>query len=331
MIIFANAYHMEKKTLYYYNPATDDFERFYPSLKDRLRSWSVVAGLSLAIGISIFALVYFVFADKSERELRDENAKLKSNYSLLEHRVESSMKVMDKIRNRDDNFYRVMMQMDPMSLGRRYAGFDYEKNYSALKGLNDDELIKRLEGKIDMFDRQLYSQSQSFDQLRAAASSRVDKTRHVPGVFPVSEEDRNISSGFGMRLDPLSGLRKFHSGIDFIAPEGTPVFAVADGTVALAERQGGYGNYIEISHGYNYSSNYAHLSEIEVEKGQKIKRGDLIGRIGSTGMSTEPHLHYEVRFKNEPQNPVNYFFLDLSPKDYAELMQTAEDAGQVLD
>lgn len=322
---------MEKRTLYYYNPATDDFERFYPSLKDRFRSWSIVAGMSLLFGSVLFALVYFVFADKSERELRNENAKLKSNYAMLEHRVESSMKVMDKIRNRDDNFYRVMMQMDPMSLSRRYAGFDYEKNYSALRGLNDDELIKRLEGKVDMFDRQLYSQSQSFDQLRAAASTQEDKIRHVPGIFPVPSENMNISAGFGVRLDPLSGQRKFHSGMDFAAPEGTPVYAAADGVVAMAERQGGYGNNIEISHGYNYSSGYSHLSEIAVEKGDKVKRGDIIGRVGSTGMSTEPHLHYEVRFKGEPQNPVNYYFLNISPKEYAELMQTSDDAGQVLD
>ncbi len=329
---------MEKKALYTYNPETDDFERYYPSIKDRLRSILLYGGLSLLFGGAIFAGVYFGLADRSEVRLREENARLRSKYTVLEHRVETSMKVMDKIRNRDDNFYRVMMQMDPMSLSRRYAGYDFEGNYENLSTLSDNALIERLTSKLDLLDRQLYSQSQSFDQLRASASKQDEKMNHIPGIFPLSDNSSSLSGyssflsgGFGLRRDPLQGDRKFHSGLDFQIAEGTPVVATANGTVTIAGRQGNYGNVIELSHGYNYSTRYAHLSEIAVEEGAEVKRGEVIGYVGSTGKSTSPHLHYEVRFKGEPQNPVNYFFLDLTPEQYAEMLQAADDAGQVLD
>lgn len=322
---------MDKKILYVYNPSTDDFERYYPAFKDRLRSAGIYVGLSLIFGFLIFAIVYFGMADSSETQLREENIRLRSQYTMLEHRVETSMKVMDKIRNRDDNFYRVMLQMDPMGLSRRYAGFDFEKNYSALNTLSDEAIVERLSSKLDLLDRQLYSQSQSFDQLRAATVNQDDKLNHIPGAFPLADNGVSLSSGFGMRRDPMLGERRFHPGLDFRVPTGTIVYATADGKVVFAGRKENYGNLIELSHGYNYTSGYAHLNEILVKEGQSVKRGDIIGKVGSTGKSIEPHLHYEVRFKGEVQNPVNYLFLDISPDKFTEFMQMAEDAGQVLD
>lgn len=322
---------MEKKPLYTYNPATDDFERYYPSFKDRLRAFGIYGGLSLLFGSIIFVAVYFGLANRTEEQLREENNRLRSKYTVLEHRVETSMKVMDKIRNRDDNFYRVMMQMDPMSTSRRYAGYDFEKNYASLNTLSDDALIERLTSKLDLLDRQIYSQSQSFDQLKQAASKQDDKVNHVPGSLPLDPSVFTLASGFGQRRDPLLGERKFHSGIDFRAHEGDLVKASADGVVELSERKENYGNIVEIAHGYDYTTRYAHLSELLVDEGTKVKRGDVIGKVGSTGKSMEPHLHYEVRFKGEPQNPINYFFLDLTPQQYSEMLQASEDAGQVLD
>ena len=322
---------MDRKALYKYNPATNNFERVYPSLADRLRSLGRLLMLALLLATGIFLIVYFGFAHRSETELREENTRLCTQYNVLERRVDASLKVMDNIRNRDDNFYRVMMQMDPMSVSRRFAGLDYEKNYASMKALTDEDLVNRLSGRIDMLDRQLYSQSQSFDQLRKSASEQKDKMDHIPGVIPLDIKDYTMSSGYGVRRDPVYGTRKFHEGLDFAAPTGTPVYATADGVVEVAERTGGYGNCIDIAHGYNYLTRYAHLSEILVAQGQQVKRGELIGKVGSTGKSTGPHLHYEVRFKNEPQNPVNYYFLDLSPDEYAEMIQLAEDAGHVMD
>lgn len=322
---------MDKKAYYTYNPATDNFERVYPTFLSKLLRWGGILLLASIIGAVLFLIVYFGFADRNEEALREENSRLRTQYNVLERRLDASMKVMDHIRNRDDNFYRVMMQVDPMSVSRRYAGFDYEKSYSQLRGMSDVALIERLTQMTDLLDRQLYSQSQSFDQLREIAFSQKDKMEHIPGILPIHIKDYTMSSGYGIRRDPVYGSKKFHEGLDFAAKTGTPVYATADGTVSVAERKGSYGNCIDISHGYNYLTRYGHLSEILVKEGQAVKRGEIIGKVGSTGKSTGPHLHYEVRFKDRAQNPVNFYYLDLSPEEYAEMVRLAEDAGHVMD
>ncbi len=269
--------------------------------------------------------------NETEESLRKENIVLRSQYDILEGRVEASMKVLEKIRGRDDNYYRVLMQMDPMSLSRRFAGYDYENNYANLKKLSDNELLAQLTQSVDLMEHQIYSQIQSFDQLLESAAQKHNKISHIPASFPLPKDSYSIAGGYGLRRDPVSGQQKFHTGIDFAAKEGTPVYATADGTIKLADHVLRQGNMIEINHGYNYISRYSHLSEIKVKEGEKVKRGDLIGLVGSSGISTNNHLHYEVRFKNEPQNPVNYFYLDLTPEMYAEICQQSDDAGNVMD
>lgn len=323
---------MGKKNVYYkYNPETDNFERFYPSFKTRLLSF----GKTLAAGCVIAAIIIFLFFcwfdAPTEVNLRSENSDLRSQYNILERRLDNSLKVMEDIQHRDDNFYRVMMQLDPVSRSQRLAGLDNEARYSKLRGLNDASLIERLTRQMDLLDRQLYAQSLSFDELRASAANQKDKLIHIPSILPIDIKDYTMSSGYGYRRDPVYGSTKFHAGLDFAAHEGTPVYATADGVVDVAERKGGYGNCIDIVHGYNYMTRFGHLSQILVSKGDKVHRGQLIGKVGSTGKSTGPHLHYEVRFKGEPQNPVNYYFLDLTPEQYHEMIRLADDAANVMD
>lgn len=285
---------------------------------------------SAVIGGGIFGVTR-LFTGPTEENLRDENAELRSSLGVLERRLDASLKVMENIQNRDDNFYRVMMQLDPVARSQRLAGLDNEGRYRDLKKLSDAMLVTRITRRMDLLDRQIYAQSMSFDQLRQAAESQKNKLAHIPSVIPINVEDYTMSSGYGVRRDPVYGSSKFHAGLDFAAPVGTPVFATADGVVTVAERKGGYGNCIDISHGYNYLTRYAHLSELRVEAGQNVKRGELIGLVGNTGKSTGPHLHYEVRFKDEPQNPINYYFMDLTPEQYAEMIRIAEDAAHVMD
>ncbi|MBD5268035.1 MAG: M23 family metallopeptidase [Bacteroides sp.] len=322
---------MDKKALYVYNPSTDNFERVYPTLKSKILKAGGIFCLSLILGTLMFLAVYFGLTNNTEQELRRENIMLRSQYNVLEGRLEASLKVMDKIRARDDNFYRVMMQMDPMSVSRRYAGYDYEKSYAGMKKLSDQALIGRLTQSADLLDHLLYSQSQSFDQLKAAAGKKQDQMNHIPGSLPIHDENMILAGGFGLRFDPISGARKFHPGIDFAVDEGTPVYATADGEVTVAERKGGNGNMIEIDHGYNYITRYTHLQSTTAAVGQNVKRGELIGYVGSTGASSGSHLHYEVRFKDEALNPINYFFLDLTPEMYTEMSQQADDAGNIMD
>ncbi len=323
--------HMGKNIYYRYNSETDNYERIYPSLWSWLRKALLFIGASAAFGAVLFLSAFYAFESPTEENLRKENAELRSSYNILNRRLDNSLKVMGDIQNRDDNFYRVMMQLDPMSRSQRYAGLDNETRYKELQQLPDGGLVKLLTQRLDLFDRQLYAQSVSFDQLRKAVDNQKDKIAHVPSVMPINIKDFTMSSGYGVRRDPVYGNSKFHAGLDFAAKSGTPVYATADGTVTIADRRSSYGNCIDISHGYNYLTRYAHLSKILVKAGDKVTRGDLIGLVGSTGKSTGPHLHYEVRFKDEPQNPVNYYFHDLTPEQYSEMVQMAENAGHVMD
>ncbi len=322
---------MKSRAKYIYNPETDNFERVYPSFKRKLIVSALFILQSLALAAVFFFIIINVTQLPSEENLKKENAALKSQYNILNRRLDNALAVMSNIQNRDDNFYRVMMQMDPVENGQRFAGLDNEKRYKELKKISDGGLSQLLTQRLDLFERQLYAQSLSFDQIRLNADKQKDKLAHIPSVMPINIKDFTMSSGYGIRRDPIYGSNKFHEGLDFAAKPGTPVYATADGEIIVSDRKGGYGNCIDIDHGYNYVTRYAHLSELLVKEGQSIKRGELIGRVGSTGKSTGPHLHYEVRFKNEPQNPVNYYFMDLTPQQYADMIQMAENAAHVMD
>lgn len=237
--------------------------------------------------------------------------------------------VIDRLSDRDANFYRVMMQLDPMS---QYQGqSELESRYKELSKLSDSRLVDELSERMTMLENKIYTQIQSFDQLKLTLGDQQDKLAHIPSVIPINIEDYTMSSGYGWRRDPIYGSSKFHEGLDFAATVGTNVFATGEGLVKIARYQSGYGNCIDIDHGYNYVTRYAHLSEIDVKEGETVKRGQFIGKVGSTGKSTGPHLHYEVRFKDVAQNPVNYYFMDLTPEEYYEMIRLAEDAGHVMD
>ncbi|MDE6548119.1 MAG: M23 family metallopeptidase [Muribaculaceae bacterium] len=320
-----------RQVFYRYNPDTDNFERHYPTIKTRLATLGRYLAVGVAIGIGLYILLFYLLDSPTEQNLREENSKLKSQYAILEQRLDNSIKVMEDIRNRDDNFYRVMMQMDPLSSKERYSGLENDTKFENLGHLNDAELLDRMNRSMDLLEHQIYSQSVSFDQLREAAGEQKEKIASIPSVMPINIKDYTMSSGYGYRRDPLYGTAKFHEGLDFAAATGTPVFATADAVVEVAERKDAYGNCIDLNHGYNYMTRYAHLSQILVKPGQRVKRGEMIGKVGSTGKSTGSHLHYEVRFKGEPQNPVHYYFMDLTPQQYLDMIQLAENSGHVMD
>ncbi len=320
------------KTVYYkYNPETDNYERVYSTLRNKLSGLAKVLILAAIIALAAVFIVFLCYDTPAEKNLRAENRQLKAQYNILSRRLENSLKVMKNIQSRDDNFYRVMMQMEPLSRGQRLAGLDNEERYRELRGLSDSKLITDFTRRLDYFDRCLYAQSISFDELRVMASRQQDKLDHIPSILPINIEDYTMSSGYGYRRDPVYGATAFHAGLDFAAQEGTSVYATADGRVTTADWKGGYGNCIDIDHGYNYLTRYGHLSKILVKEGQMVHRGERIGEVGSTGKSTGPHLHYEVRFRDEPQNPVNYYFMDITPEAYDQMIRLAENAGHVMD
>lgn len=324
---------MSRKVYYRYNPLTESYERVYRSPRQRL--WAVVlrvgeiAAIAALVGLGVYSMIEL----PREKMLRDDNRQLRAQITELDQRLSAALDVMDNLAERDNNFYRVMMQADPISDAQRYAGLDPTEPDIALNSLNDAALVGNVSRKMSALEQSIYTQIGSFEQLRDLALQRKDMITHVPSIQPVADKDlRHMASGYGRRVDPVYGTVRFHEGMDFSAPIGTPVYATGDGVVKTAGRvMSGYGNMIDIDHGFNYLTRYAHLSEVLVKPGQQVKRGDLIGKVGNTGKSTGPHLHYEVRLKGVAQNPVNYYFQDLTPEEYAAMVEASENAGHVMD
>ena len=320
------------KVFYRYNPTTEQYERVYPDMRHRVAAaigpyvWAVAV-----VGVLALAIYSFVETPR-EKRLRSENERLRSRVDLLGRRADEAIAVMEDLAERDNNFYRVMMQAEPLSDARRYAGLERQRVFDRLDSLPDDRLVVLVRNKLDRLDQMVYSQIKSFDYLAALTDSSKTRVTHMPAIQPVPEKYlRTMASGYGARRDPVYGTMKFHEGMDFSAPVGTPVYATADGTVKTSSWQSSYGNLIEIDHGFNYTTRYAHLSKLIAKPGQKVSRGDLIGLVGNTGKSTGPHLHYEVRYRGAPQNPGIYYFYDLTPEQYDEIIGLAENAGHVMD
>ena len=323
---------MSKKAFYRLNPATGQYERVYPSARQRIMASLRQSAVGAAVALGVVTALYLAFDFPKERVLRSQNEHLKMSLEALDRRADEAIAVIGDIAARDDNFYRVVMQAEPLGAARRYAGLERRRNYERADSLADVELVAELTDKLDMLDQMVATQSRSFDFLRSQASTLRERSSHIPAIQPVSEKNlRAMASGYGYRRDPIYGTSKFHEGMDFSAPIGTPVYATGDGRVLSAGWNSGYGNLIEIDHGYNYITRYAHLSEMLVRPGQTVHRGDLIGRVGNTGKSTGPHLHYEVRLNGVPQNPVHYYYYDLTPQEYDEMIRQAENAGHVMD
>lgn len=322
---------MAKKILYRYNPDTDDYERAYPTGKER-----AVSALRYIACIGLGALIFYLIAysfdyTPTQGSLRRQNSHLRAQYSLLKHRIEESNKVLDHLASRDDNLYRVMLQMEPVSRMQRYSGLGTDSRYRSLGSMSDVTLADELTREMDVLDRRIYAQSVSFDQVKTAITRQHNKLNHIPSVLPVSIKWATIACGFGYRREPVGGKAIHHTGLDLAAPIGTPVMATADGVVASAGWDGNAGNCVEINHGYNYKTRFEHLSSISVAKGDHVSRGDEIAKVGTSGKSAGAHLHYEVLFKDEPQNPVNYYFMDITPKQYSDLLKASESNGHVMD
>lgn len=288
--------------------------------------------IGVVVGLAVALIAYSLMEFPREKRLRDENTRLRASVELLDRRSDQAIAVMQDIMARDNNFYRVMLQTEPLPDARRLAGLERQRLFEQFDTMPGFQLVETVTLKIDLLDRLLYAQSGSFDELNSQVGSLRDRADHIPAIPPVAEKHlKAVASGYGYRRDPVYGTSRFHEGMDFAADRGTPVYATANGTVGWADWKSAYGNLIEINHGYNYMTRYAHLQEIFVRPGQTVKRGDRIGLIGSTGKSTGPHLHYEVRLSGQPQNPVNYYFYDLSAEEYDLMIRRAENAGHVMD
>lgn len=320
-----------EKQLYEYDSSTGIFSPV--EKRGSKLSAAFIYVFSAALAVATILLPIFLTRESARMEaMRKQNQYLESEYHKLLRRTDEISGVMKDIADRDNNFYRVLIQADPIPDSRRYAGLQRQLRLNALDSLPDASLVSFVSANVDLLEGMVYTQSQSFDFIKEEFARQKDRLDYIPAIMPLAEKNlRAVVSGFGTRSDPIYGISRPHEGMDFSAPDGTPVYATGKGTVTFAGWKNGYGYMIDIDHGYNYLTRFAHLSAMNVREGQTVERGQEIGAVGNTGKSTGPHLHYEVRYKDVPQNPVNYYFYDLTPGEYDEMILHAQNAGRVMD
>ena len=321
------------KTKYYFNEKTLSYEELKLSPAQKFFKISMYMVTTMASTVVLVLLMFFFFNSPKEMMLKRELSEYKLQYKIMNDRLDKMQKVMKDLSNRDDNIYRVIFEADPIPKSVRQAGIGGVDRYANLEGYSGSELLIKTAKKLDQLTSEIYVQSKSFDEVFAMARNKEKMLASIPAIQPVRNiQLKRISSYFGYRVDPFYKVKKFHEGIDFSAPRGTPIHVTGDGRVVQVKRsRRGYGNEIVVDHGYGYKTLYAHLSAFDVKRGQRVKRGQVIGLIGNTGKSTAPHLHYEVRKNNRPVNPIYFFYNDLTPNEYSKMLELSKIPTQSMD
>lgn len=321
------------KVKYYYDADTLSYRKIERKKTEVYRKGIL---LFLAMGlIAFFGFIVFsqFLMSPNERAQKRELDNLKLHYDLLSKRIEETSNILTEIQQRDNNIYRVFFEANPIPEEQRTAGFGGVNRYKSLEGFDNSAMIQKATKDIDILSKQLVVQSKSLDEIVSLAKEKEKMLASLPAIQPVSNEYlTRMASGYGWRNDPFTKARKFHKGMDFTAPQGTPVYATGDGVVLRADANAtGYGKHVRIDHGFGYITLYGHMTKYVVKRRQKIKRGDLIGYVGSTGRSKAPHLHYEVRKNGQAINPINFYYGSLTPEEFNAMLKIAELEGQSYD
>ncbi|MGB5460647.1 MAG: M23 family metallopeptidase [Eudoraea sp.] len=323
------------KVKYYYDPDTLSYRKIEPKKSRRYRNiflfslGSVISGL---LGL-ILLLNTNLLNTPRELSLQREAKNYELQFELLNKKMEQIEYVLGNIEDRDNNIYRLYFEANPIPEEQRKAGFGGVNRYKSLEGFNNSEMIISTTKRLDIIQKQMVIQSKSLDEITKLAEEKEKLLAAIPAIQPVNNEElTRMASGFGWRSDPFTKARKMHRGMDFTAPKGTPIYASGDGVVKRADNNAsGYGKHIRIDHGYGYMTLYGHLSKYNVKRNQKVKRGDLIGFVGSTGRSEAPHVHYEVWKEGERINPINFYYGSLSAEEYENMLKYATQENQSLD
>ena len=320
-------------TKYKFDPDSLSFDKIRLGIKALL-----LRILAYFIGSLIFALIYWIifasfFDSPKEKALKREVEQMTIQYDLIHREMSNVENVLEDLQKTDDNLYRTIFEAEPVPSEQREGGIGGVNRYEALEGYNNSNLVIETASRLDKIRKKVYVQSKSYDELIKMAENKGDMLKSVPAIIPISNKDlTRTASGFGWRIHPYYKISKFHYGMDFTAPAGTDVYATGNGTVVdVSSSQRGLGKHITIDHGFGYTSTYAHLSNFNVRVGQKVQRGDIIGYVGSTGMSVANHLHYEIKLNGVNVDPVNYYFEDLSSAEYEKMIEIASKTGQSFD
>lgn len=319
---------------YYYDTETCKYERVRVNSWDAFLNTLGFLSLVLVAGICLVIVFDTYFESPKAVRLKKENEELHFYYEVLSKDMKRANEMLTSLQERDNNVYRTIFEAEPIPLSVRKTSVGGVERYKELleSGLERQELVVGTFSKVDKLKRQLYVQTKSHDDLMAMAEDKEEILSALPAIQPVSNKElRRLASGFGMRIHPIYKVKMMHPGIDFSAPQGTPVYATGAGKVTTVKNDfAGYGNQLVIDHGFGYQTRYAHLQDFNVKAGQKIERGQCIGYVGNTGTSTAPHLHYEVFKDGERVNPIHYFFQDITAEEYEVLLQLASVENQSL-
>jgi hypothetical protein len=319
---------------YYYDTETCKYERIKTTSGDIFLNALGLLSLTLAMAVGLVVLYSNYFESPRELLLSNEVKEMEYLYQNLSKEVNKLDNELAHLEHRDDNIYRAVLGAEPIDKSVREAGVGGVDRYEDIKKkdlVHEDFLIK-LHERVDKLKRKVYIESKSQDDVIALAENKEKLFAAIPAIQPVANKELiALASGFGMRIHPVYKVRKMHTGVDFAAAIGTPIYATADGIIDKLEVSfSGYGKQLEIDHGFGYRTRFAHMHGFAVRFGQKVKRGDLIGYVGETGLSTAPHLHYEVFVNGIHVNPIHYFFNDLNAKEYEKVIELASIENQSL-
>jgi len=319
---------------YYYDTETCKYERVRTKKSDVVLNALGILSLTVVMALGFLFMASNYFESPNELILKNEIKELEFYYDKLNQEVEVLNKILNNIEHRDDNIYRVVLGAEPIQKSVRDAGIGGADRYADIreKNVEHTDLVIALHEKVDRLRRKLYIESKSQDEVVELAERKEKLFAAIPAIQPISNKELiALSSGYGLRIHPIYKVKKMHPGIDFAASIGTPVYATADGKVAVVDvKFSGYGKLVEIDHGFGYRTRYAHMHDFAVSVGQNVKRGDLIGYVGNTGLSTAPHLHYEVHINGVQVDPVHYFFNDLTAAEYEKILELASQENQSL-
>lgn len=320
------------KVKYYYDTNTCRYERVVTRWQDVLLNFTGFSVLSVVFsGCMFFAYVNF-FDSAKERKLRIENDELRTNYHLLHDKFDQILVSLRSLKEKDNAIYRVIFETKQRDFASSAnLGQEKYKSFASFAKMDKNELVNITYDMVDELNLKLKTQTKSFDELLNIALKKQDMLASIPAIQPVSNKElRHFASGYGMRMHPIYKVMRFHAGCDFSAVRGTPIYATGNGIAQVKKDFEGYGNCIEIEHGFGFMTRYGHCDKIKIKQGQKVKRGEIIGFVGSTGTATSPHLHYEVHKNGSTVDPIHYFFNDLSSSEYEELIKIAGAENQSL-
>ncbi|MDR2854104.1 MAG: M23 family metallopeptidase [Prevotellaceae bacterium] len=323
---------MAQKTKFHFNPETLSYERITRTFSSMLKKVLLHLFSGFTLGIAFFFAFNALLDSPKEKRIKAQINQQNAQYEILDRQLNQLQDLINDFKERDNNFYRVIFQADPISEKSLKLNGSNSHFYQQILKSSNSKIMAAVIQKMDTVRAQMYIQSKSYDELLKLAKNYEARLEQIPAIQPVLNKDLSrIASGYGWRIDPIYHTSAFHAGMDFTAPIGTDVYATGNGRVILANWNSGYGSCVEIDHGYGYVTLYGHLSKVLVREGQTVKRGDIIGLVGSTGKSTGPHLHYEVHLNNAVMNPANFYYKDLSPEEYDRMMQLSNNAGRALD